>query len=393
MSSIDWAQSSLTNFSPMITREFEQDSNATIVAVADASLSTRCGVARRADRRGHRALGRGRRPVGGVLSGPVRAGHLRRAVPAARRRRGRGSAAARDLLPRSVSDSAAALDADEAHRDIIAAIESHLRKTSLVPVISDFLFPDAGAADRRAVALNAVHDVFLMMADVALRLSSCRRCRPAGSRSSTWRAGSTRVLSRRELRRLAERVEEWQDEVDAAGARRGPRHRPRRPRSLGDGNGARGIRRRAAAAEDVMSRHLSISHGVWWPAVIAGLLGSCQARRPGLSQRADAAASAPRLRQAQATRRRREPARSNRIRSAAGGRPIARAVRVGERFRLVLTCGVIETDQHQGRAGAQPARAGRAVADAVRGRQRRRATRTWSRRRGATSSSSTRCGC
>ena len=47
MSSIDWAQSSLTNFSPMITREFEQDSNATIVAVADASLSTRCGVARR----------------------------------------------------------------------------------------------------------------------------------------------------------------------------------------------------------------------------------------------------------------------------------------------------------------------------------------------------------
>ena len=43
-SSIDWAQSSLTNFSPIITREFEQDSNATIVAVADASLSTRCGV-------------------------------------------------------------------------------------------------------------------------------------------------------------------------------------------------------------------------------------------------------------------------------------------------------------------------------------------------------------
>jgi len=43
-SSIDWAQSSLTNFSPIVTREFEQDSNATIVAVADASLSTRCGV-------------------------------------------------------------------------------------------------------------------------------------------------------------------------------------------------------------------------------------------------------------------------------------------------------------------------------------------------------------
>src|ERR1700745_1718055 len=44
MSAIDGAGSSLTNFSPIITREFEQNSNATIVAVADASLSTRCGV-------------------------------------------------------------------------------------------------------------------------------------------------------------------------------------------------------------------------------------------------------------------------------------------------------------------------------------------------------------
>jgi uncharacterized protein (DUF58 family) len=45
MSSIDWSQSSLTNFSPLITREYEQDSNAAIVAVVDASLSTRCGMA------------------------------------------------------------------------------------------------------------------------------------------------------------------------------------------------------------------------------------------------------------------------------------------------------------------------------------------------------------
>jgi len=44
MSSVDWAQSSLTNFSPMVTREFDQDSNATVMAVADASLSTRCGI-------------------------------------------------------------------------------------------------------------------------------------------------------------------------------------------------------------------------------------------------------------------------------------------------------------------------------------------------------------
>src|SRR4029079_10397867 len=41
-SSIDWPQSSLTNFSPLIIREFEQPSTSSVVMVADRSLSTRC---------------------------------------------------------------------------------------------------------------------------------------------------------------------------------------------------------------------------------------------------------------------------------------------------------------------------------------------------------------
>src|SRR5437773_11262359 len=44
MSQIDWAQSTLTNFSPMVVRDFEQRSTATVIAVADSSLSTRCGI-------------------------------------------------------------------------------------------------------------------------------------------------------------------------------------------------------------------------------------------------------------------------------------------------------------------------------------------------------------
>src|SRR5436309_11254727 len=43
-SSIDWPQSSLANFSPLIVREFEQPSTANVMVVADGSLSTRCGV-------------------------------------------------------------------------------------------------------------------------------------------------------------------------------------------------------------------------------------------------------------------------------------------------------------------------------------------------------------
>ena len=52
---------------------------------------------------------------------------------------------ARDLLPRPVQSDRAATDTRRPGSDIIVAIESHLRKASLVPVISDFLFPDARA--------------------------------------------------------------------------------------------------------------------------------------------------------------------------------------------------------------------------------------------------------
>ena len=43
-SQIDWPQSTLTNFSPMIVREFEQPSTASVVVVADRSPSTLCGI-------------------------------------------------------------------------------------------------------------------------------------------------------------------------------------------------------------------------------------------------------------------------------------------------------------------------------------------------------------
>src|ERR1019366_4279675 len=43
-SAIDWPQSTLTNFSPLMVRDFEQPSTAAVIAVADASLSTRCGM-------------------------------------------------------------------------------------------------------------------------------------------------------------------------------------------------------------------------------------------------------------------------------------------------------------------------------------------------------------
>jgi len=211
MSSIDWSQSSLNNFSPMITREFEQDSNAAIVAVADASASTRCGmggtmiahaIARAVAAAGLSAM------FFQDLFGLVAFDNRFVQVTAARPRIGRSHLLyCLDLYKQSVMQQT-----EPAGHDIIMAIESQVRKASLVPVISDFLFPDAKRVIGELAHLNAIHDVFLLMADVRFAYEM-----PGGS--DGWfevfdvESGRSRVLSRREMRRLAVRVGEWQDEI------------------------------------------------------------------------------------------------------------------------------------------------------------------------------------
>jgi uncharacterized protein (DUF58 family) len=212
MSAIDWAQSSMTNFSPMITRDFEQDSNATIVAVADASLSTRCGV--------------GGVPIAAAVARAVAAAGLSamffqdlfalvtfddrfEQLAVARPRIGRSHL----LYCLDLYQHRRTPEPGAERRDIVQAIEGQLRKSSLVPVISDFLFADAPRMIGELALLNAVHDVFLLMADV-------RFAYELPSLSDGWieaydvESGRTRVFSRRELRRLAGRVVEWQDQVE-----------------------------------------------------------------------------------------------------------------------------------------------------------------------------------
>jgi uncharacterized protein (DUF58 family) len=214
MSSIDWSQSSLTNFSPMITREFEQDSNAAIVAVVDASLSTRCGVAggvtiAMAIARAVAAAGLSAtffQDLFGLVTFDERFAPLASARP----RIGRSHLLyCLDLYQQSLSQ----IRDPERVQDIVAAIESQVRKASLVPVISDFLFADANTLIRQLSHLNAVHDIFLLMADV-------RFAYEVPSVSDGWvevfdvESGRVRVLSRREMRRLAARIGEWQDEIE-----------------------------------------------------------------------------------------------------------------------------------------------------------------------------------
>lgn len=212
MSTIDWAQSSLSNFSPLVTREFEQPSHATIVAVADASLSTRCGaggaligvaIARAVAAAGLSAL------FFQDLFGLVTFDERFQQLAAARPRIGRSHL----LYCLDLYQERTAVDVPGGGRDVIVAIESQLRKASLVPVVSDFLFPDAPRVIRELSLLNAVHDVFLLMADV-------RFAYELPDVSAGWvevldaESGETRVVSRSELRRLSARVGEWQDGIE-----------------------------------------------------------------------------------------------------------------------------------------------------------------------------------
>jgi uncharacterized protein (DUF58 family) len=211
---IDWAQSSLTNFAPLIVREFDQPSAATVLAVADASLSTRCGadgmplaaVVARAlatiglsaaffqDRFGLLTFDRGFAAVAGVAPRTGR-GHVVHCLEAYESRRG--------LEP--VADGLA----------VSAAVAGSLRSTALVPVVSDFLFDDALDVVRELSLVNVTHDVFLVLVD-------SRWAYRTPPLSAGWitvhdvEGGPPSVISRRTYQALAEQAAAWQATVAAA---------------------------------------------------------------------------------------------------------------------------------------------------------------------------------
>ena len=211
VSGIDWAQSSLTGFSPMITREFEQDGSAPIVTVADASLSTRCGA------RGTLIAAAVARAVAAVglsgvlfqdLFGLITFDERFRRVAVAPARVGKPHVLyCLDLYQRGHE-----IDEGGHRDDLIAALAGQLRRTCLVPVISDFLGPGAPDLIHELSILNGTHDVFLVMVDAqfAYQLTDV---------SAGWiqtldvETGATRLLSRREFGRLAARVAEWQETI------------------------------------------------------------------------------------------------------------------------------------------------------------------------------------
>ena len=209
LSSIDWAQSTLTNFSPLVTREFEQESNAPVMIAADVSGSTRCGV--------------DGAPIARVIAHAVATFAMAASFFQDRAGLITFDGDTRQMTVRPLIGRGHAMHCVDAYQERLVTGRSPastpdvsfaglLRKRSLVPVISDFLFDEPAPFLAELADLGSFHDVFLVMVDSAFAFQL-----PA--LSAGWvevldvETGRTRVLAADDLVQLGRRVTEWQDGV------------------------------------------------------------------------------------------------------------------------------------------------------------------------------------
>jgi len=211
LNQVDWAQSSLTNFSPMVVRDFQQPSTAAVIAVADGSLSTRCGID------GVPIAAAIARSIGTVgmsavffqdMFGLITFGPNFEQLAAVRPRIGKNQV----IHCLEAYQFETGLQPLKRASSLSMTLAGFMRKTSLVPVISDFLFDNPADVLNELAELNSTHDVFVVLIDSAFAFE----LPPV---SAGWieafdvETGRARVMSRRSMRALAERTREWQDQV------------------------------------------------------------------------------------------------------------------------------------------------------------------------------------
>lgn len=222
---IDWPQSTLQNFSPLVVRDFEQPSTAGVVVVADHSRSTRCGVDALPEGVTGPAAARGNVLIAHAIARAIATigmsavffqdsfglvtfhGGFER-LHAIRPRIGKGQV----IHCVDAYQYEHNLEELRQSESLSGTLAGYMRKTSLVPVVSDFLFDDVDRVIDELARLDVFHDVFLVIVDAtfAYRLPSV---------SAGWveavdvETGRSRVVSRGQLQGMAEKVRGWQDAV------------------------------------------------------------------------------------------------------------------------------------------------------------------------------------
>ena len=217
---IDWPQSSLTNFSPLVVREFEQPTTSSVILIADRSASTRCGAnAGRDDNRGMQIATLIARAIATVgmsavffqdSIGLITFDEGFRQLGAVRPRIGKGQVI---HCLEAYQDGHGLQDIQNVG-SLSATLTGFSRKTALMPVLSDFLFDEAPEFLKNLSQVNNVHDVVVMIVDASFAFELPKV-------SAGWvevydvETGRTRMMSRRELSKQSARVRAWQDEIAA----------------------------------------------------------------------------------------------------------------------------------------------------------------------------------
>jgi len=209
--SIDWPQSSLTNFSPLIIREFEQPSTSSVVMVADRSLSTRCGMAgvpiATTIARALATIGMSAVFFQDAV-GLVTFDHDFSNIQGLRPRIGKGQV----IHCLDAYQFGQGLQDLRNTGELGTTLSGFLRKTSMVAVISDFLFDNVDSLVKDLSRLNSLHDVFLGIVDASFAFE-------LPGVSAGWvetfdvESGRSRVMSRGELKAMAGKVRDWQRKV------------------------------------------------------------------------------------------------------------------------------------------------------------------------------------
>ncbi len=212
-STIDWAQSSLTNFSPLMVREYEQPSTATVTVVADASASTRCGMGDLSIAHG---VARALATIGMSavffqdLFGLITFDASLEQLSAVRPRIGKNHV----IHCLDAYQNRAGLQDIPFTGSLSMTLASFMRKTGLVVVVSDFLFDNAQDIIAELALLRSTHDVCVALVDASFAFD-------LPPMSAGWidvvdvETGRSRLVSRSALARMAARVDEWQTRVAA----------------------------------------------------------------------------------------------------------------------------------------------------------------------------------
>ncbi|HUQ87234.1 MAG TPA: DUF58 domain-containing protein [Vicinamibacterales bacterium] len=215
---IDWAQSSLNNFSPLIVREFEQPTTSSAIIVADRSASTRCGAnSGSSENRGMQIATLIARAIATVgmsavffqdSIGLITFDEGFAKLGAVRPRIGKGQV----IHVLEAYQNGYGIQDIENTGSLSATLTGFSRKTAMMPVISDFLFDEAPDLLKELRQVNSVHDVFIMIVDASFAFELPKV-------SAGWvevydvETGRTRMMSRRELAKQSARVKAWQDEI------------------------------------------------------------------------------------------------------------------------------------------------------------------------------------